>query len=302
MDIQLINFEDIRNTFFHGTSAPEADKLARFDRRASGSVRLKHLLRHHQLQGVSDKNEIHLRDSFDSLLAFYSLLEIAILIDFVREPDTDEFWETVQLNLSHTDVRRYYEEHYPLYLPKLLRQRLDREITPKESKHSKTAVLFSAFLSLENRTSWDPDIDIFLRLLDYFYFGNVRLETLMSVLMKKEEFMRRILRAPQERDVLDMALQGFRKFLLFSQELDGLLQQSSEFPLLQSAMWHYHGYWFRAIGKQIESQIQKAVHHFLQWAPTRKEVREEIEASISEVKALMGRLVSGDYGKANFYV
>lgn len=299
-DIRQINFEDLIELYFRHTLAREAEEYLSLSRRGKAEIPLPHLLRYHEQEGVTDRREIHLRDCFDSLLAFYSLLEIAIVISFVPDPAEDDFWMGVKANLSLEPVCKYYEENYPLLLPKLLRRRLHGEIEPKDKDNSQTAAIFTAFLGLEDRISKDRDIDIFMRLIDFFYFGQVRLNTLIAVLMDKRDFMQRILKPPEERDVLDRGLQGFIKFLLFSNELDEILQESSEYPVFQSAMWHYHGYWFQTIGDRVGEQLKVAVGHFLKWTPhvSEKEDRNEIEETVEQVTGVINRLTSRKYGDA----
>jgi hypothetical protein len=41
------------------------------------------------------------------------------------------------------------------------------------------------------------------------------------------------------------------RFLSFATELDRFLSQVSDTPLIQSAFWHQHGYWFELIGGKV---------------------------------------------------
>src|SRR4051812_45926384 len=71
--VRCANFESLQQTFFFETGAVGAARMVR----PYGSFRrLNRLLRHHTTEAVSDLAEIHLRDLFDSLLGFYSLVEI----------------------------------------------------------------------------------------------------------------------------------------------------------------------------------------------------------------------------------
>src|SRR6185295_3749547 len=95
------------------------------------SVNLDHLLRHHAEEAVSD-GETYQRDSFDFILANYSRLETAALIGYVPDTFPEAFRRESLWNLSHAAVRRYYETHYPVLLPRLFRWRLEGKLALRE--------------------------------------------------------------------------------------------------------------------------------------------------------------------------
>lgn len=122
MKLKERNFEDLKREFYVNRTAPKASKLAR----ELDEEELSWLLRHHREGGLTNK-EIWRRDYFDYLLAYYAILEIALLIGFVDVipiPDRNR----ALMELRQTGIRKYYEENYPVELPARLRKRLRRDL------------------------------------------------------------------------------------------------------------------------------------------------------------------------------
>src|SRR5438552_2461905 len=76
----------------------------------------KWVLRHHDEENITDE-ETWLRDYFDNLLGFYSIVEIAVTIGFVSDLPMS-FRKRHLPVLCDAAVRRYYELNYQLDLPR----------------------------------------------------------------------------------------------------------------------------------------------------------------------------------------
>src|ERR1700722_8765670 len=80
--------------------------------------KLAQTLRHHRETGdIIPVDETWLRDEFDDLLMFYSIVEIGAMIGFVSELPVS-FREKHLPVLNHYAVRRYHEWNYPQDLPR----------------------------------------------------------------------------------------------------------------------------------------------------------------------------------------
>jgi hypothetical protein len=301
MDAGQINLEDLEGMYRRQGRAGEAAGIMDSLRGGKSRINLGKLLRFHGPEPILSEREIRQRDSFDFLIAFYSILEIASIIKFVPEPVPQPQREHFQFDLSQEAVKLYYEKHYPLVLPRLFRQRLEGKRRVSESGADERAQsIFTAFLSLEGRAREDEDVEMFLWFLDSGSSDDFDLSDTMETLLNQRKFLDRIVKAPAKQDSLDMSLHGFRKMLAICADLDALLQRAAAYPLLQSAMWRYYEYWFDHIGKQVGSDLKRAVGNFLEWAPEKpsKKATKEIRAYVDEVNAVVDRLTSGMYGEA----
>src|SRR5688572_4551508 len=111
MDIRQTNLTSLRIEYFDLTGARHAANILE-----QFGADIGWRLRHHSRYPVQLEREIQLRDDFDDLLSFYSLIEISSLLQLIpRLPD--ELNARWLLDLDHPDLRAYYEEHYPLRLP-----------------------------------------------------------------------------------------------------------------------------------------------------------------------------------------
>ena len=109
--VRSANFESLQQTFFYETGAVGAARLVR---PYGTQRRLDWLLRDHTAKKVSNLAEIHLRDLFDDLFSFYSLVEIGAQISAVPEPLPHTF-QTIALRvLTNSACQAYYFGRYPL--------------------------------------------------------------------------------------------------------------------------------------------------------------------------------------------
>ena len=240
--LQAYNFESLEKTFFFESDAVVAVRF--FE--AWSSDRLATLLRHHSAKSVVGVEEIFLRDCFDSLLSYYGLLELSCQLDYIRHPITATKASSALAILDCEPVRRYYEEHYPLVLPYAFRCRLSGALALRDQPVGDSAIpLFQDFLSLDLAVKKDPDLGIFLRLLDGFYFDNVSLRDVVAAVKDPDIYMMRAATHPQDRDLIDRALVGFRRLLRVLSKLDSILTQCADLglPLVCSGMWHHYSYW-----------------------------------------------------------
>ncbi|HVV43710.1 MAG TPA: hypothetical protein VHC72_00850, partial [Bryobacteraceae bacterium] len=101
-----------------------ADRLCR----DMDDAALAQLLRPHRAAGASTLQEIEDRQTFDHALQSYCLLTVAIIAGYVPADLGSTVRETARTFLNREPVRIYYEKHYPVFLPSLLRLHVNGEI------------------------------------------------------------------------------------------------------------------------------------------------------------------------------
>ena len=208
--VRSANFESLQQTFFYETGAVGAARLVR---PYGSSRRLDWLLRDHTEKEVSDLAEIHLRDLFDDLFGFYSLVEIGAQIATVPDPLPRAFQTTALRILTNPACRAYFAERYPLPLPQALLRRLDPEkksgVPLTESGQMDIAIQrFQELLAFELRFRSDDEITVMLRLLDGFTIGGVKLAPLIEFAKNVENYQAAVSSQEYKRDARARALRG----------------------------------------------------------------------------------------------
>lgn len=301
------NLDNLTRDYFRRTGAKKARKY--LDKvRDNKAEDLAHLLRHHDEEGVKDWKEIELRDGFDDLLSFYSLIEIAIRIGYVPHPLPRAFHHQVLDDLMDRDVRRYYEKNYPLELPKLLRMRLTGDYHHLETRAKNgggsrneglpSHRLFEAFLDLSGTLQGDEDIDNFLMMLDSFTLSDGSdLTDLLKVMAKPKQFMKSFSARQSQQSDLESSVHGFTKAVSFCEAFDDLLVTTGKYPVLQAGMWHFHAYWFNGLKKNTLDVFNKALTLILTWQGTKQGI-EVHTRKIGKLRNRMSRVINGKYGLA----
>ncbi len=295
--IRSANFESLQQTFFYETGAVGAARLVRPH---GTSRRLDRLLRDHTTMGVSDLAEIHLRDLFDALFNFYSLVEIGAQIATVPDPLPRAFQTAALRILKNPACRAYYSERYPLALPQAMLRRLDLDPTSgralTESGSMEVAIpRFQELLAFELRFRSDNEITVILRLLDGFTVGGEKLASLIEFARNVENYQAAVSSPESKSDARARALRGFGKLLAAMLRLDTLLADCEPCPLLQSSIWHYYEYWIRRAA--AENGLVEIISSW-QNLRTLEDVDEERNALaeyIGQIQAAFQRLTSLKY-------
>jgi hypothetical protein len=309
MEIKQINFECLVQQYYESDKVQYAvEYLDRFDP-FGYSEELKDMLRHHRERPIESEEEIEIRDAMDYLLGFYGLVEIASLANYIPEELPETFRAKAFRHLNQPDVARYYEEHYVLLLPQLLRRRLSndgwnmREAEPDEDESTDQPerdprVQFMRFLDLTTQRQHDPHIDMFLWFLDDGIAGGYAWPDLLPILPDAKRFAERVTRRPEKQTALDHALIGLSKYLVFCSELDFLLERNEHFPLLRSAMWHYHSYWFDHMQEKVWRELNRAMdnmHKWREYADNPELFDVQLTQSLRTIRKSISRLVAGLY-------
>jgi hypothetical protein len=287
--------------------AGEALDEMRAQSRGKGGWDLQELLRYHGNGGVHDADEVSMRDAFDDLLAFYSCVEIAAMIRFIPTPLPQEFGVEARGVLANRDVRRYYRKHYPLLLPDLLLCRLNGEVQLEERQSEKVIGLLFDFLNINSLIENDSEVDMLLWFFDDGSHNGYSWKDTLAILRNPNKFVSVLTSLQRRRNPAERSVDGLRKFLAFCVALESLLERSKSLPLLQSALWHYHGYWFRIIKGRLREAVEGALEEFERWllSPSAralsekdiKELQQDAEESLHRVRLSVRRLTSGRYSQ-----
>lgn len=217
------------------------------------TAQLDRLLRNHKKEKINKAEEVIFRDETDYLLKFYSILEIAILLGFIKNDLNEKLNAEIYLILGNESVKKFYAKYYELPLVDILFK--SRGYKAFEKLSNNRISLFEEFLILVNFLE-DKDIETFLWFIDdggtftrdgYTY----NINSLWDLLRDKDSIGRR-LKKIKKRDPLDAALLGFVKYLNFVSSYLKLLRKTDD-ELIQSALWHYQAYWFVRIEEKLSS-------------------------------------------------
>lgn len=293
---------------FANTGAENAFDEMRLQTREHGRFQLKRLLRHHEEEPISEQKEIDMRDDFDYLLAYYGLVEIAALVELVPDPLPQETQKSAATILSNKYVQRYYAKYYELLLPQMLLARIAGENTLKEKEGA--IPIFGEFLQISAQRN-EMAVDTLLWFLDNGYNGTHGWESTEKILSNPEKTLEALKTPYEKANDSQRAVSGFGKFINFSVAFHELLERTENFPLLQSAMWHYHGYWFDKLGSRLRNRFERVLDHFGEWSkrstPLKqygelseedlRNLNQEAECSRNKVKGVLEELTSEKFGK-----
>jgi hypothetical protein len=296
MDLKATNLEDIQRMFYSEGLGPGALKLVESLRYlyGNGDARLADLLRHHD-RPVSLIAEIYLRDCFDELLSFYSLLEVASQIEYVPTPLPAALAASAQEVLRNPSVMEFYQTHYPLVLPRVFARRIDGDLPLVEKSDAAAATrVFLEFLGLELRFRRNREVALVLRLLDSFVIGGITIQDVIAALGTPDERFNEALAARTSRNILGSAVRGLFAVISHFRRVDRLLQKCEGSPLFQSSLWYYHEYWLTSLAGSLRQAVDQTLENLLRWNQEEDD-REASEEDAKDLKASIARLTSDRY-------
>lgn len=233
------------------------------------AAKLHHILRHHDEtdEGISDA-ETWIRDEFDFLLSFYGIVEVGLMIGFVKEVPPAFSKKHLPI-LCHRAVRQYYDWNYPLDLPRRLRERLQSGVCYNVTSTRELNAAFYEFVELTMVIESDEDLESFLWCLD----GGARrigrkwcdIDLVNKSLAKPARLAEAIQTPASERDELDRALNGFCKFIQFCESLTSLLERVKTQRQVAEAMWLGHVYWLRKLDGELGPGLNSAIQSLVKW-------------------------------------
>jgi hypothetical protein len=214
---------------------------------------LAHLLRYHKQEGIYREHEVYFRDDFDMLIGYYTVLAAGIFTGYLSVALDQKTIAELHEVLGHPAVIPYYTQYYPLTLPVYAYQIYASPVPPSYDFRERpdTDRLFEQFLVLLRNRVADPDIDLYLWLLDDGYVNDheehriLNLRTFLEFIGNPGAAAAFKQNHPESAKHFDSALAGFAKFIIYAEELQRLMNEIGENDLLaKSAVWHVESYWF----------------------------------------------------------
>jgi PAS domain S-box-containing protein len=302
MNLQSVNFEDLKSEYFERTGGKEALKFFVEATKIWKPMQLGRLLRYHSPVGVYENEEKQRRGEMDDLLNGCSVLEIAVQIGFVPPPDGQDFWLALRQILENRQVENFFAKHYPLPMPQLMQLRLKGATSNCLRPTAERTASFMEFLALDqrfqrNHNNNDLDQVMFLDLLDDFHVEDYDFDSFVNDIKQPNKLVQSVLLPPAKRNFSQRILSEFTLFIQFCFDLYTLLSRLDNQPLLQSAIWSHYSYWFEIIGEELHEQLGKALEGFLSWKPPtdNRETAGQIQQYVQEAGAVLSDLTSHRY-------
>lgn len=214
---------------------------------------LKKILRSNEEDAIDDSDEIEFRDNVDQLIKFYSILELAILTGYVSQPLPEPLQQEIIKILGNKHVAAYYEQFYPDLLPQLLYEAIDARKMQEPIGDSSD---FIKLLIVNGMI--DNNVTNFLWLLDSGSFGDYDLDEFKKTLTNVDE-IQSILEGDADFKTEQEVFWGLLGYLNYIEHFDQLLKKVSKNSLMESAFWHFQGYWFERINKGVKRSLVRCV-------------------------------------------
>ena len=226
---------------------------------------LARVLRYHS-DPVTDPGEIEFRSRMDSWLGQASLIYLAWLCGYIPDPiSTPEAGGILEI-LANKALRPYYEEYYPVAIPWLFRLHLQDSARIPSASSMDGAGGFERFSILYERFRDDPDLKLFLNLLDGFWYGRTSIDTVVSSFQNPDRVAEALAQPADRITVLDRGIVGMVRFLTFCHDLDQLLVLCDGMPRVQSAFWFFYAYWFHEYSVDVAEKSMEAIDRVMRAA------------------------------------
>jgi hypothetical protein len=214
------------------------------------------ILRNHILEPIELPSEIEARENVDSLLDYYSLLQIALFANYIDYPLSEKLTNEIDLILDTISVRKYYENYYPLLLPQLLLKQIQKNEHYKNNINIESTILFDRFLILNQFVKNDEDIQLLLWFFDDGWIGKYSIRDFLNLLQHKTKMIDEY---SNRTHPLNKVMWGFTKYTQFLSDYAELIRDCNTNPILQSALWHFHSYWFSRIENKISQNLKISI-------------------------------------------
>ncbi len=271
MDYQLRNLNSLTAEFHNRGDAAKGLKNIKKHIKQRKDKKLANLLDHHlnRKNGYSGK-ELAQRFEIDVLIGFYNLLLVARIAGYIPVSFGKALTNEIVMVLEKAQVREYYTEHYPYEMTNYTLSYVTGKGKLPVNSDGHTAV-FNSFAALNRTLRKDDDIDHFLGMLDYVWYDGYMIDDVIDTLKSPQEFAKAITR--KHKNECDHAVLGFVKYIDFLSQLKSLMMAAKNNPLLQSAMWMFHGYYLDRMNKKMSRVFDQAFYN-LQKSLGKKEVLE----------------------------
>lgn len=240
--------------------------------------------RTHKLEGneVKTREEIQARREMDDWLGEVSLIYLAGLCGYSQRLADSPHKDEILKILDHPSLRPYYEQHYPIAPPCLLRLELTG-VSRLESPSAPGA--FEVFVNMNERFRSDEDLMRFLDYLDGFWYvgatKRIGIHTVVGAFSNPDRVVEALMKPRPEVTVLDSGIIGLLRFATFSTDLIQFLRICQPAPILQSAFWFFYAFWYREYREDASKLSMAALDHAIAASGTKVAIAAESRAELS---------------------
>jgi hypothetical protein len=297
-DIQRQNSEHLIQLYYQRTTAPAAVALYADILSGERQAELGTILRDHRDRPIGSAEEIAWRNAFDELMTCYSVLELAMQAGYITDFGPTLRRDASQI-LEDRCVREFYEDHYPLLLPQLFRDRLSRRIVCQTHLGPRQLAALQRAIELERRLLQHPEVQAFLMLADDFVVEGFWRSHLLDAVSDAEKLEQHLTRRGENQTFLDRAVGGLRRFLYLCDGLQRLLLSVEGDAIFQSGLWHLFGYWFSDRREAVVPTLLRMIEQIEEWSPPDLSDDEMVDqVRMEDLRADINALASGRYGVA----
>ncbi|MFA5832120.1 MAG: hypothetical protein WDA22_01465 [Bacteroidota bacterium] len=222
---------------------------------------LAYFLRFHVPDGVYGA-ELTRRFEVDALFEFYNLLLVAVFSGYVPPLLNEEIKLEIQSILDHPSVKPYYTKHYPYTMCSVTLNYIHAQKPFIQKPTPATLSIFNEFISLNRYLKNDEDIEMFINMLDHVWYDDDTIDDVNDILRSFEKLKKAFL--SKEKTEAQSGVWGFIKYSAFLSQLKQLMKAAKDYPLLQSALWLYHGYYLERMSTTMKSLFNKAFNNLEQ--------------------------------------
>jgi hypothetical protein len=212
------------------------------------------LLRNHVGQPVYGQELIE-RFEIDALIEFYNLLLIGAVAGYIPSNFGDELNTEIVTVLSHPSVQPYYQTYYPYKITEYTLQYASSGRFFEQQPTITSISSFHDFLSQNRTLKTDKDLERFIGMLDHVWYNDETIDDIIKVLSSYPELNKAI--TAKEKHEKEKGVWGFFKYTVFLSQFKELLMETDS-PLMQSAMWLFHGYYFDRMNIKMKSFFNQA--------------------------------------------
>ncbi len=257
------------------------------------------VLRDHRQAPITSEREIEQRAAMDHAIQAYSQLAVAGIAGYVPADFGADKENRVRHMLGREPVRRYYEEHYKLFLPSLLRLHVTK-VAPLPHDDGEFAWgCFQWFIRFSGRFEKDADLATFIDLMDGFHWGRFSISSFLSGLKAPETALGGLVKPADTLGMQDRALLGMFRFFAFCKELAPALEAMADAPLTQSACFFYYAYWFNEFKEDVGARVESGLEVLERWltssAVAGTAAADEGQKTVDQTRAAIKALVSGRF-------
>lgn len=292
------NYARLRRQYFVDAKAAVAAKRIGATTTPKKQQKLKWLLRHHDERRIRNR-ETWERDEIDELLHFYSVMEVAALLELIPSPLPTDLRRMALRHLSQPAVNKYYVMNYPLVLPQLFLLRAAGFMNLTDGSEGASFPAFVRLLQLDATIhGGDEDVDIFLWFLDGGAIEGFDIEDTIRKFKSAKKFFRSLTKRRKHMTIADSSVRGCVLFLNFCREIDSFLSSGDISPLLRFESWHLYDYWFSNLQAMVGDRISDMIDTAGGWTAKRDTAsKRQKEKRVAELRGILRRLLSGDYGR-----